>query len=287
MQSENKVKVLFIAGTGRNGSTLLSYILGEIPGFINCGEVGRFLYNQRVQLRNLPCGCGNMVNECGFWKDILPAIDERTVVMATKMLRVTKLPLLIFPKWKARFSRLAKDVEGPYLSIAGLDKKIIVDASKHPFMALLLSYSPNIELYVLHLIRDPKYVVKSWMRQKKWLSRRRLSSVIAQVYAYNLLPEVFFRQSRYIKINYETFIRFPRSTMQMILEWINIEAEQLPFADDSHVYLHAQHTLAGNPDKLNTGMIEILDKLSKEDKFLSEWLVEILTLPIARRYGYR
>ena len=37
----DKIKVLYIAGNGRSGSTLLGVLLGQIPGFFNVGEVRR------------------------------------------------------------------------------------------------------------------------------------------------------------------------------------------------------------------------------------------------------
>jgi hypothetical protein len=39
------VKILYIAGATRSGSTLLSRLLGEIDGFINVGEALRWLFN--------------------------------------------------------------------------------------------------------------------------------------------------------------------------------------------------------------------------------------------------
>jgi hypothetical protein len=49
------MKVLYIAGSGRCGSTVLSQLLGEIEEFVNIGEL-RYLFNTQMR-RNylLPC----------------------------------------------------------------------------------------------------------------------------------------------------------------------------------------------------------------------------------------
>ena len=61
--------VLYIAGPGRSGSTLLDLVLGQVDGVVSIGE-----------LRNLwyagfhgawPCGCGKPVTECPFWSAVL------------------------------------------------------------------------------------------------------------------------------------------------------------------------------------------------------------------------
>ncbi|HMB70712.1 MAG TPA: sulfotransferase, partial [bacterium] len=67
--SEGRLKVLYIAGNGRSGSTLLDVILGQIPGFFPVGEV-RNVWDYGV-VENRPCGCGEAFHDCPFWSRIL------------------------------------------------------------------------------------------------------------------------------------------------------------------------------------------------------------------------
>ena len=57
--------VLYIAGTGRSGSTLLASILGEVEGVFAAGEV-RYLWQRGLAERRL-CGCGVPVRDCPVW----------------------------------------------------------------------------------------------------------------------------------------------------------------------------------------------------------------------------
>ena len=63
------VSVLYIAGPGRSGSTLLDTMLGQIDGFVSVGEL------RNLWARGLgdgwPCGCGAAVRDCPFWSSVL------------------------------------------------------------------------------------------------------------------------------------------------------------------------------------------------------------------------
>src|SRR3954453_3027262 len=62
---------LFIAGSGRSGSTLVERILGGIPGTVNVGEL--LDLPRRVAPRDERCGCGEVFSACPFWT----AVGER------------------------------------------------------------------------------------------------------------------------------------------------------------------------------------------------------------------
>ena len=55
-QQPGDVKVLFLAGKGRSGGTLLASLLGQLPGFFNIGELNR-LWDWGL-VSNYRCGCG-------------------------------------------------------------------------------------------------------------------------------------------------------------------------------------------------------------------------------------
>src|SRR5207249_8771406 len=63
------VKVLYVAGSGRSGSTILDRILGQVDGFFSAGELcnlwGRGLLARRR------CGCGTPVPDCPVWGAVL------------------------------------------------------------------------------------------------------------------------------------------------------------------------------------------------------------------------
>ena len=60
--SETDVKVLFLAGWGRSGTTIIDNILGEIDGFFSVGELYHLWGRGLVQERR--CGCGVPPRQC-------------------------------------------------------------------------------------------------------------------------------------------------------------------------------------------------------------------------------
>src|SRR5215831_4456244 len=60
--------VVYIAGSGRSGSTLLERVLGEIPGFANVGELIDLF--RRVADHGERCGCGQEFARCPFWSQV-------------------------------------------------------------------------------------------------------------------------------------------------------------------------------------------------------------------------
>src|SRR5215831_5618830 len=72
--SETPVKVLFLAGKGRSGGTLLAGLLGQLPGFFSVGELNR-LWDWGLD-RNYQCGCGTPVRDCETWAAILADADR-------------------------------------------------------------------------------------------------------------------------------------------------------------------------------------------------------------------
>ena len=62
------MRVVFIGGSGRSGSTLIERLLGRLPGVCNVGEVA-FLWERGLQRGEL-CGCGLALLECPFWCEV-------------------------------------------------------------------------------------------------------------------------------------------------------------------------------------------------------------------------
>ncbi len=63
-----QVTVLYIGGHGRSGSTILAQTLGQIPGFVNVGELWQVWY--RGLRENERCGCGQPFYSCTFWRAV-------------------------------------------------------------------------------------------------------------------------------------------------------------------------------------------------------------------------
>src|SRR3712207_9509572 len=65
---DGRVDVVYIAGDGRSGSTLLSRLLHQVPGWLALGEV-RYFWERGLQ-QDRACECGRPFSECPLWSRV-------------------------------------------------------------------------------------------------------------------------------------------------------------------------------------------------------------------------
>jgi hypothetical protein len=305
----NRIKVLYVAGWGRSGSTILTNILGQVDGFVSVGEVN-FLW-QHGLIENRLCGCGAPFRECEEWTEILDrafggadSVDpHRMVRLQNAGVRTRHVPLMLTPWGRRRLeSRL-----GGYLGTLGrlygavrdvTGSSVIVDSSKFPSYGYVLGMAPGVELYVLHLVRDPRAVAYSWLKRKVqpvtgggegYMHRYDASRSSVMWEAWNLSAELlWWRSPRYVRLRYEDFVRAPRETVGWILGMLGEGDRRLPFVSEREAELGLSHTISGNPNRFDTGTVELrpdrewASKMRRRDRAL----VTLLTLPLLARYGY-
>ena len=62
------LRVIYLGGLGRSGSTLVERLLAELPGVCSVGEVVHLW--QRGVVEDERCGCGEPFGGCGFWREV-------------------------------------------------------------------------------------------------------------------------------------------------------------------------------------------------------------------------
>ena len=189
------MKIVAVSGTGRTGSTLLSLLLSQDTSVFNLGQL-RHLW--RAFENDDACSCGNSLRACAVYSQVVP---EANTGNSTPGLAQTQKLAKNFLKDAAGQSdwtdervrtRLQNHHEAFLLSMQDVLVRLanvtgassFVDTSKTPEVALAFSLLPNVELYVLNLVRDPRAVACSWHKRKKsftatcrnardWLVRQR------------------------------------------------------------------------------------------------------------------
>ena len=309
MSDNERVKVLYIAGWGRSGSTLLGNILGQQDGFFSVGEL-RFIW-ERGLLENRKCGCGQPFLECKMWQKIIhnaygndPQIQPLLIEkMAQRYARTRRILWLVATRGGNRkskdFDEYLQILEDLYLGIARATKcQVIVDSSKFPLRGALVRLIPSIDLYVVHLIRDPRATAYSWMTPKNtadlsvptFLENINPLSNSLWWIGWNLVSEYIgnLQPDRYLRLNYETFVSNPRDSINEILAFVGEPRSANPFSDERTVFLQESHTIAGNPIRFAQGEVEIkLDmRWISNMKPYHKWMVTLITLPFLSHFGY-
>jgi len=305
-----RVKVLYIMGMTRSGSTILDRIIGQCDGFFSLGE-SYSIWDLNV-LQNQRCGCGSRFDECGVWTRIFAnaygGIYQDTALEMScvwnRYLRTRHIPRMFIPfggiNRKRCLDNYKQQMERLYRAIRRVTgARVIIDSSKFPTYARLLTEMPGIELFVVHIVRDPRAVAYSWLRRKKEpssgdaneLMQRMTPAGTAKLWGvWNVAGELAFRGRNipYLRIRYEDFIAEPKSTVERILDLVHEPSKGLPFTGEMTIELGIDHTLAGNPNRFATGVQELsLDDAWKTKlKSGHRRLVTSITWPLLKRYGY-
>lgn len=305
------VRVLFVGGCGRSGSTLLDRSLGQLEGTCAVGELVHVWF--RGLLEDHLCGCGVPFHACPFWSKVGDVafggwgnIDPaETLRLQRAVDRNRYIPFMLaprlFPAYRRRLLRYVWHLNRLYRAIAeAADAPIVIDSSKHASFAFLLRHVPGIDLRVIHLVRDPRGVAYSWtkkvrrpeVRNRTELMPRSHPARIAlrwNVYnaAFHLLrwlgaPTLFVR--------YESLVRDLPSHIRRIASFAGVPENSVPAAllRADAIELRPTHSVAGNPMRFQNGLL----RLSPDETWrtaMDAWtqsLVYVLTLPLARRYGY-
>jgi hypothetical protein len=311
VEESEAIKVLFIGGWGRSGSTILERMLGQIHGYFPAGEI----YNmwQRGFGQNQLCGCRRPFLQCDFWhavlqemyrKDLKPEVGELLSLQHyTERLRY--LPQLIFPglRWdgyKKKFEKYSHILSRLYAAIKKVSGcEVVVDSSKEPVHGFILNAMPSIELHMVHLIRDSRAVAYSWQRKRhrpevywKQEAMPRYSAIRSAV-EWNLrnltvgLLGNFCRRN--IRESYENLVESPHGTLTRIIKDFNHQQNpNFDFLADRMVKLDIHHTVSGNPNRFEAGDIELFTDAEWAAQMpTSAYLtVTALTWPLLLKYGY-
>jgi hypothetical protein len=307
--SDRRVKVLYVVGLGRSGSTILSNSLGQIGGFFSGGELN-FIWKHNV-LENRLCGCGRPFRECPVWTRVMDeAFGGMDGVDAREMMRIQAsgtrtrhIPLMLTEKGRQRLAgRLEKfliNYGRLYEAIGTVtDSRVIVDSSKEPAHGFAMDLVPGVDFYVLHLVRDPRAAAYSWLKKKpqpdseerEFMHRKSPAMSAALWDSWNASAEALWRRSpeRYLRLRYEDFVADPRESFEKIRDLVGEQSVEPPLVGEREVKLGVSHTVSGNPNRFDTGAVELrtdrewMSKMNPRDKAL----VTTLTLPHLLRYGY-
>ncbi len=305
--SSGRTKVLYIAGLGRSGSTILANSLGQIEGFFSAGELN-FIWKHNV-LENRLCGCGQPFHECPVWNRVMDkAFGGMDLKMAKNMMnladsgtRTRHIPMMLAPAGRERlWDRLDEFLENTnrlYGAIAdATGSRVIVDSSKEPAYGYAVGMARNIDLRVLHLIRDPRAAAYSWQKKKpqpdtegrEFMHRHSPAKSAALWDTWNAATEALWREGKYLRLRYEDFVSNPRESFEKILKLIDEPNAELPLASETAVKLGISHTVSGNPNRFDTGSVELkLDTAwRKHMRPQDRNLVTALTLPLLSHYRY-
>jgi hypothetical protein len=304
------VKVVYIGGSGRSGSTLLGLLLGELPGYFSAGEL-RFVW-RRGLAENRLCGCGERFRDCSFWSAVgeaafggWDAVDPQALLdLEGRLNRHRFIPAMLRPGAAPRFQHdleryraILASLYGAVQQVSGCE--VLVDGTKEAQYAFLLRDAAGIDLRVIHLVRDSRGVAFSWNKAFSdngsdalapldhvpparsavlWEAENALFHLLARLGA----PSALLR--------YETLVASPRRELERVLAEVGlpIATEALDFLEQDRVPLARQHSVSGNPMRFHDGAValNVDEEWRNGMRRADRSLVSLITFPLLLRYGY-
>jgi hypothetical protein len=262
------IRLLYIIGDGRSGSTLMNIALGNHHDSVAVGELCglyRYIWGQANW-----CSCGAPVSECSFWdavKTQLHSDIEPSVALELQSRWESSRAVLAWPRHAREREKHRRESAEAYRSLTlktlqairtVSGKSLIVDASKLPGRAMALAMMPEVSLYLVHLVRDVRALV--WARSKGW-QRDLRGGVEADVPARstaricwnwnkaNLLSSWVRRHlpaDRSILVHYEDFVNQPNLTLDRIGEMLRMDFGSVADMLQTRRPLDKGHIASGN-----------------------------------------
>ncbi len=308
--SPGATTTVYIGGWGRSGSTLLECLLARLDDVVVLGEVTH-LWERGIQRDEL-CACGQHFSACPFWIEVgkhafggweqvdiehlltLKAAVDRQRRMPSTARRHTSAPLrrkiLDYAEHYRRVYDAAIEVSGA---------SVVVDSSKDVPTALTLSHHRDIDLRVLHMVRDSRGVAYSWSKvvprpessgedtmpqfTAAWSTTMWLSLNTA-------ISGLRHRGVPVAQVRYEDLATDAASTVRSAWQTLGLPGSgELPMLDACTIELRPTHSVAGNPMRFRTGLTtlrqdtEWRSAMSARDRRL----VTLMSYPMLRRLGYR
>lgn len=272
------MKIIYLLGRGRSGSTLISHVLGSQKDVLNVGELKNFWeYHCRADKMGRKCSDGLNLDNHPFWTKVRKELKSKINNE--------------FPNLKVKnndeFQNYNSEMFNAINKVSG--DEIIVDASKK-FERLKRLLKVNKNIYTIHIVRDPRAYAFSIMKYNKraLTKNKKPQSVWFKVVTwsvYNLFVTLYLKISRvrHITIIYEDFVGQPENKLNQIFNFIgkNDKTINVSFSEPQPVF-------GGNVwffESKNTKIQK--DEMYKSTLTRKQWIkYTILSFPVLLFFGY-
>jgi hypothetical protein len=302
---------MYIGGVPRSGSTLTDLMMHRLPGHFAVGEL-HYLWRNGVLLNGL-CSCENSFTDCPFWSEVgriaYGGWDRLDIDHIMKLIdsvdRTDRIPLILSPRRPASFERRLAEYKAllvplyrAIVTVSG--SPVVVDSSKRPSLAFILAATDDIDLSIVHVLRDPRGVAFSFAKHvelvpgasnENTMPQRTTRKVGRQWVTVNgLISLLGAMHTPHLRVRYEDLVAEPRVQMQRVARFEGIADADLDLSwlTDAGMVVPQTHVVAGGRIRLHEGVmpLRIDDAWQREMPTGSRVLVSAMTWASRWRYGY-
>lgn len=306
-----RLRVLYVGGMPRSGSTLTDLMLHQLPGHVGVGELF-YLWRNCLAHDGL-CACGRAFSACPFWKEVgeeafggWDRVDvDHVLRLQAEVDRTSRIPWLLAPRRPAAFddkveeyADLLRRLYAAIVRVSG--EQVVVDSSKRPSLAYVLAGMPDIDLRVVHVVRDPRGVAFSFAKHVALPAGAALGSEMPRsatrkvgrrwVTVNAMVAGLAHAGVPVTRVRYEDLVADPDRELRRVLRLTGHDAPAGTFthlASDG-LTIPRTHLVAAGRIRLADGTVPLrLDEQWRADMPApSRRLVTAMTAPLRARYGY-
>lgn len=272
------MKIIYLLGAGRSGTTLMATVLNSNPQIQTVGEMHQFIEHMN---NNKPCSCGLSLEECEVWKPIVKEMNKGNLnfykiqqELTTKESHKNIPRLLLKNKGDTAYLNVHQKIFS--LLVENTNKTWLLDSSKYIARYILLRKSKELKVKGIYVVRDVRGVINSFSKQVQ-TSKSPIGTIIYYILI-NFFGEVVCRFDKDIlKIKYEDFVSEPQKFSNKIYRHVFDKSEvdyTLP------ELFEIPHIIGGNRMKSNKSIAIRKDEKWKQNiSRLNQIVYYILTLP--------
>jgi len=212
------MRLIYIVGMGRSGSTLLDLLLDAHSNVRSLGGVRRL--SRAINTARCPCGIEPM-RQCDFWHDVDAELHQLLGFGLDGLHLNARNPATFQHHNTALFSAAAR--------VANTD--CIVDSSKSVSRLRRLLHTTDLDIRPVHIERDPRGYSYSQQKRKAERLAPAFSYVGRSLRAYRLL-----RHRYHAVVDYDDLAQRTEDLLHALMPWLGLayESEQLAWAHAIH-----------------------------------------------------
>jgi hypothetical protein len=304
-----KKKILLITSAGRSGSTVLSKILNELEDAFNVNELA-FMPLNGIE-KNYPINTGERFSDSAIWQAILRNYKQRNKVDYLHY-RPDQIPNTrelvandVLPFYTADLKKIARyknALNDLYQAIfEETNANLIVDSSKVIPYVNTVAQLKDFDVYVLHLVRDPRAVAYSWQKTIKRKDVEEGTELFMEEYSprkssisWQLLNQAAHTLQkngslRYHFLKYEDFAQAPQLHLAQLLHFLEYPTDAIQIENNTVKLRRTDYGIWGNPNvRQQRDQLHIRYDSAYQSKLKpsTKWQATFWSLPLLWRYAY-
>jgi hypothetical protein len=303
--TDDRVRILYVAGLARTGSTIIGQTLGGLPDVTFVGELSYFW---RRFANGESCSCRRPLPDCPFWSNVVSEAygtftrdqAKEIAAMEQRVLRRQWLLGLVLISNVTETRVMLNERTRLYRAIVRVARTSwVVDTGKNPMFGNIIARLGAADVGTVHIVRDPRGVAFSWMKHIQSdsepgdMDRQSPAKTAVHWLLENLLIQLSLQKlsKTYIRVSYEDFVTRLPEVVREISFATGIAMGSLDDALNAQaIRAKDHHLVAGNPGvraHLNSSIPVVLDeewqtKLPRSQR----WLVTAICASLMAAYGY-